>query len=108
MSNQNQHPSVKQLLAERLRTQGYRILKRESLTDRFLATFTPVSDELRPCDGDDSLETAVEALVVSVVHLQSVLYEAQASMKSAKASKVGQLLDVGLGLLDQLVEVQNE
>jgi hypothetical protein len=104
----NQHPTVKELLAARLRSTGHKILRRDPSGNFLDALFSVVSDDIRPFDGGDLLPIARMTLTSTIVNLQAAHYEAQAALNPTRAVQIGKILDAALVCLDQLIEVPDE
>jgi hypothetical protein len=99
------HPTAKALLEERIRERAHRIFKTE-LSQRYQRALSLLlSDDVRPFDGDESIDLALQFLLASIVHLQCAHYEAVASLQKLVASKFGALLDAALDLSAHVVEV---
>jgi len=88
------HPDAVKLLLERLRAQGYNLLREppsQTLMDEIGAQseggIAPFTAEI------DQLEMASMALTFAALHLQSALYEQQSSLKADRARTISQLLD---------------
>lgn len=99
------HPTAKTLLQQRLALRWHQIFKTDPGEKYQRALSSLLSDEVRPCDGDESIDLALQFLLASIIHLQCGHYEAQASLQKQVASKFGALLDTALQLSAHVVEV---
>jgi hypothetical protein len=105
----NQHPTVRELLAERLKSTGHRILGKDPTGEFLEAVFTIIHPELRPfTENFDAESDARTTLAATIASLQTMHYEAQSTLNAPRAVKIGKILDAALVCLDHLIEVKDE